>query len=322
MHNQWFNFAVLVLWLTMMSWLISQKVLPALLVGDPPNYPTILAAQRQQPVVGWLMLWNGERLGWALTRTKPLPHELTEIDSRIHFDQLPIGDMAPDWLRSMFQPLGQMRSKLPMDTVSTLVFDPLGRLCRFESAVQFQPKVDALKVKGSIDGGTLSLIARAGEFAYETEMPMPGKTMLTDSLSPQVRLPGLREGQRWTVEVYSPFRPPNSPREILQAEVEGRQPVRWEGRIVHAWLVVYRSDPGAAISPTEETRGRLWVHPDGTVIKQEARFFNATMTLTRLPERATRELASTVGNDDELGYDGVGRQTDGGRTRQEVSDSL
>ena len=42
MHSWRFNTAVVILWLATMSWLVKEKVLPPLLVGEPPNYSRII----------------------------------------------------------------------------------------------------------------------------------------------------------------------------------------------------------------------------------------------------------------------------------------
>ena len=89
MTSTWFNVAVVLLWLATMSWLITQKVVPALLVGEPPNYRTVVEAQQDDPLVGWSMSWNERKVGWAIHRTFPLPDDLTEIHSLVHFDHLP-----------------------------------------------------------------------------------------------------------------------------------------------------------------------------------------------------------------------------------------
>jgi hypothetical protein len=305
MHSRWFNLTVVLLWLTMMTWLIKQKVMPAMLIGEPPSYAEILDAQREHPTVGWTVLWDHHELGWAISKTNRLPHELTEINSLIHFDELPVGEMTPDWLRGILRPLGSMRSRLHMEAISSLVFDPLGRLNRFESKVQFEPNVDAFKIRGTIDGGKLSLTVRAGDFTYDKETRLPNSAMLGDAFSPQSELPGLREGQKWTVEVYSPLLPPNTPMEILEAKVEGKEPIQWEDRLLDAWLVVYRKDPGTRASRSNQTQGRMWVHPNGTVLKQEVRLFNAPLTLVRLSPKATDALAEQVGQNPALGYPAV-----------------
>ncbi len=292
MYSRWYNVAVVFLWLSTMSWLVTQKVLPSLLIGEPPNYQRILAAKRLTPVVAWSLAWNDRRLGWAVSSTSPGLNGLTEVNGCVHFDHLPLRDMVPGWLHEFLQPLDPMSNRLRMDARSSLVFDPLGRLSRFESAVGFQPKEDVITLKGKIEGPKLEITIHCGGGApYELELPAPRNAMLSDALSPQSHLPGLREGQRWTVETYGTLRPPTSPIEIVHATVEAKVPVVWNGGTIHAWLVVYRSDPGSALGSAGNPRGRLWVAPDGTVVRQEIMILNSTLTFTRLPDDEAARLA-------------------------------
>jgi hypothetical protein len=174
----------------------------------------------------------------------------------------------------------------------------LGRLSRFESAVAFQSQEPFVKVRGTIDGAKMSLWIRVGDIKpYETDVTVPRDAMLGDTLSPQSRLPGLREGQTWTVESYGPFRPPTSPKEILSATVESRLPLVWNGELVDAFLVVYRSDPGAAIGSAGATRGKLWVRGDGTVLKQQVFVLRSALTFVRLPERRAAGLIPMLDKD-------------------------
>lgn len=301
MHSRWFSLTVVLLWLTTMTWLVTQKVMPALLIGEPPSSSDILEAQEEEPIVGWNVAWDDRQLGWALSQTLKLPHGLTEVNSLIHFDELPIGEMTPNWLRGVLGPLGNRDARFRMDTRSTLVFDALGHLSRFESAVQFEPLVDAMKLRGSIDGSTLALTVRVGDFAYDKEVPLPNSAALGDAFSPQSKLPGLRAGQKWTVEVYSPLLPPNAPMNILEAKVERREPIRWDDQLIDAWLVVYRKDQGARASRSSDSEGKMWVHPNGTVLKQEVKLLNASLTLVRLSQEAAETLMIEVENDPVLG---------------------
>ena len=88
MYSRWYTAAVVILWLSAMSWLVIEKVLPPLLAGDPPSYRTILEARKRQPPVGWRMALNGRRLGWALCTTGRQPNGLMEVRSRVHFVHL------------------------------------------------------------------------------------------------------------------------------------------------------------------------------------------------------------------------------------------
>jgi hypothetical protein len=293
MYPRWFNVAVVGLWLASMTWLVMTKVVPSLLVGEPPSYPVILAAQRADPPVGWTMELDDRRLGWAVSATTPIPQGLTEVRSRVHFDALPLDEMMPDWLRNSLPPLGGLN--VPADSRTTLVFDPLGRLSRFESSVAFESQEAFVKVRGTIDGAKMALWIRVGDVKpYETDVTVPRDAMLGDALSPQSRLPGLREGQTWTVESYGPLRPPTSPKEILIATVQARDTLIWNGEAIDTFLVVYRSDPGAAIGSAGSTRGRLWVRRDGTVLKQQVMILRSTLTFTRLPDRGAADLATKL----------------------------
>ena len=62
MYPRWFNVAVVALWLATISWLIATKVVPSLLIGEPPNYATILSAQEVDPPIGWTIDWDDRRL--------------------------------------------------------------------------------------------------------------------------------------------------------------------------------------------------------------------------------------------------------------------
>jgi hypothetical protein len=297
MYPRWFDFAVVLLWLTTMGWLVTTKVVPSFLVGEAPSYPTILAAQRAEPAVGWTILWNERRLGWAVSSTKPMPQGLTEVRSLVHFDDLPLDQLVPDWLRTMVPPIGRQRLQVPVESRSWLVFDPLGRLSRFESSVRLEGQEPFVKLRVTVDGPKMELWLRVGDVTpFENhDLPAPRDAILGDTLSPQSRLPGLREGQTWTVQSYSPLRPPNSPNELLYASVESRVPLMWNGRMISTFLVVYRSDPAEAVGGAGEARGKLWVRPDGTVLRQQVMMFRAALTFLRLSEQEAALLAAKIG---------------------------
>lgn len=294
MYSRWFQIAVVTLWLATMSWLVTTKVLPAILIGEPPSHRTIVEAQRGQPPVAWDMFWNDRPMGWAVNTSTELPHDLTELRSRVHFDDIPLNSIPG--LGTLLGSARDRRVKLPMDVFSLLVFDPLGRLSRFESSVRFDPDVDAIKVRGVVDAGQLSLTIRSGDFTYDRQLAISPKSMLGDGLSPQTRLPGLRDGQAWTVELYSPFHSPDRPLEVLKVQVEGSEPMVWDGETVNAWLVVYRTDPGSGGRNAGAVRGKLWVRRDGLVLQQQvmAALFNSTLTFTRLPDNQAVALAERV----------------------------
>ena len=287
MYGRWFNFAVVVLWLVTMTWLVKAKVLPTLLIGDPPDHRKILEARQNEPPVGWQLRWNDRSVGWAMSATRALPEGDTRIVSRVHFDELPLGEMTPGWLRAFSRLLEKPSAKLETDARSVLTTDTQGRLARIESSIDFQPLREVISVTGVVEGSEMTVTVRSRDFSYKTDIAIDPKTLEGDSLSPRTQLPGLHEGQTWTVEVCSPLRYPNRPLEILQAKVERLEQLHWNGRAVRVWLVEYHDNPGYRLSSAKKPRGRLWVQLDGTVLKQEKAMFNSTMTFIRmLPDEA------------------------------------
>jgi hypothetical protein len=295
MNSRWFNTAVVMLWLSTMSWLVTVKVLPPLLIGDPPSYGSIVEAQKHNPPVGWRMSLSGRTLGWALSHTRPLPTGLTDLYGRVHFDTLPLEEMMPGWLRTLSRWIEQPADKLQMDARSVLTIDTLGRLAKFDSEVRLAPLKEAICVRGSVEGRILQLTVRTGGSTFSSEACLPSDSLLCDALSPQSQLPGLRLEQQWTVPVYSPLRPAKNPLEIVQAKVEGTEPVFWNGVMEDCWLVVYRNDSGSGPSGSQAPRGKLWVRRDGTVLRQQVLLFDAVISFDRMSDDEAVALARAAG---------------------------
>jgi hypothetical protein len=295
MNSRWYNTTVVVLWLATMSWLVWEKFLPPLLVGEPPSYSQVIDAQNLDPPVGWNVFWKSQQLGWALTDTKKQPTGLTEIRGRVHFDTLPLGAMAPIWLRPFVGLAKKPVDKLHMDASSELLIDTFGRLLRFESSVQLPPLIDMVSMRGIVEGGQLELLVRSGNQSFSHEISLPPKALLSDALSPQTRLPGLHVGQTWSVPIFNPLWPTKSPIEIISAAVEGTDPILWNGEIINAWLVVYRHDSGSGAGANQNVKGKLWVRRDGVVLKQETILFDSPIVFIRQTEKESAKLIETTG---------------------------
>jgi hypothetical protein len=296
MHGRWFNSGVVLLWLATMTWLVKEKVLPPLLTGEPPNYSKIIEAQENAPTVGWQILCNDQRVGWALSDASLQPNELTDIHGRIHVRSLPLTATMSSGLRAFLQLFAGRIDDLRMDAWSVLTIDQLGRLAQFESAVRVEPFQETISVTGTVDNGDqLQLQFHAGGASFHTEAYLPSHALLSDALSPQTQLPGLRTGQSWTVPVYSPLLPAKNPLEIIYAEVEGMEPIVWDDATQDTWLVVYRSEPKSVIGTNQAPRGKLWVRRDGTVLQQQVLFFDITITFVRLPDDEAAGLAERTG---------------------------
>jgi len=296
MQTRWFNTAVIMLWFATMSWLVKEKVLPPLIIGEPPSYSRIIEAQWHAPPVGWRVSFNNRSLGWAITDTKLQSTGLTEIHGRVHFDSLPLDEMMPGWLRALSRLIDQPISNLKMDARSLLIIDPLGRLVRFDSGVRLDPFKEMICVRGTVEGRQLQLMVRTGGISFANEAFLPSDALLSDALSPQSQLPVLRLGQQWSVPVYSPLWPAKKPMELVYATVEGTEPICWGDVMEDTWLVVYRNDPGSPTGSSQTPRGKLWVRRDGTVLKQQVLLFDSVITFNRLSNDDAELLAKSAGS--------------------------
>lgn len=293
MGSRSLNVAILLFWLSTMSWLTVAKIVPALRTGEPPNYRSILASQPRSTPVCWSILLEGRPLGWAASNTEYREDGLAQMYSRIFFRELPIEDVAPRWFAAVIRPLLDRTGPLDMEAVSRLDIDPLGRLIGFESRVRVAQIEDAVAVQGELEGNQLRIKVQSGDAVFHADP----NAMVGDALSPQTRLPGLRLGQRWTMPVYSPFRPARSAMEIIEAKVERAERILWDGRMVDTLLVVYRADSGSGPGVSRETRGKLWVRSDGVVLKQEVKLFNSRIQFARLPARQARAFTASLTGD-------------------------
>lgn len=287
MYSRWFSAAVVILWLSTMGWLVREKVLPPLLLGDPPSNRSILEARRGEPPVAWRLLCNHRHVGWAKSAAVRLDGGGTRIDNRIHFDDLPVGQFAPSWLRGIFHMVGgprKSRSGITTDVASTLTIDGRNRLSRIESTISFSPSGREITLRGVVEDGILKLNVRSLDISFKTQIPIDDDALLGDAFSPTVRLPGLYEGQTWTISVLTPLKYPHRSHSILQAKVEGFERISWNGRSTDVCLVVYRDNPGQSLAADTKPRGRLWVRRDGVVVKQEMSILNSSMTFVRLAD--------------------------------------
>ena len=302
MSSRWFNVAVVGFWLLTMSWLVREKILPSLVVGDPPTYRTILADRESRDTpVSWSILLNDVPLGWAEARNRVLDNGVTEMSSHVRITRLPLSEIAPGWMNSLMKLLSGSQEwselRLAVDAHSSLEIDPLGRPIGFYSRAllgdetslpaDVRPEGQAaagtvqVTIQGVIEGSQLKLKVRTGQLVYNTTAYLPPNALMADALSPQGRLPDLKVGQSWTMPVYSPLRPPTAPVELLHATVDRREPIMWHDQVVATFVVIYRSDPGTELSNNQVARAKAWVRSDGTVLKQELTLMSSRLTFER-----------------------------------------
>jgi hypothetical protein len=167
-------------------------------------------------------------------------------------------------------------------------------LTGFHSSLRVVGLPDAISINGQVKGSKLKIKVESNEIVPEFETYLPADAVVSDELSPLAYMTGLRLGQEWTVPVFSPLRPPDSPIQMLHAQVEARDPVSWQGEVKGAFRVVYRMDPGSALSSSREPNARMWVCEDGMVVKQEVNVLGSKLVFQRLPPDRAAELIQQV----------------------------
>lgn len=306
MSSRWYSVAVVVLWLASMTWLLTRKVLPPLLVGEPPSYHAVLATDGPSKPVGWNLSIGGDRIGWALNTIVHMPNETTQLRSRVRFDRIPLDRLIPGWLNVFLPVKNHAMIHMAVEAESVVTVDAMGQLVDIDSAVRLRsqtkaalrlkPSISVVRIRGTVDDNRLKLSVQAGDISWESDVVIQPEIMLGDHLSPQMRLPGLRAGQAWTVPSYSPLslEAMSKPIDILYARVEELTPIVWNGQTEEVWLVVLRTDETGGGGRDKNVRSRLWVRPDGTVLRQQAVILDGTLMFNRMTDDQSRELRDRI----------------------------
>lgn len=290
LQRPWFTPIVVVFWCVTSGWLLVEKILPSLAPGSPPGYQAIYTSDSGLIPVAWTVQWNDQPLGWAIAESQRTAAGGLLVDSRMHFDRLPLDEIVPAWTSLLVRKALPKGGGLTFDAYGRLNIDAAGDLRSFMSVVNVPGSTEQVQLNGTVDAGTVRVQVQAGEIRYETTRHLPERMMIGDELSPQATMPGLFEGRRWTVPISSPLRPGGAPIEILHAEVGPEETIYWEGRLVRVHPVAYREDPASHREP----RSRLWVDRSGRVLRQESLLLGATLAFVRRSDEAAARLAATL----------------------------
>lgn len=291
LQRPWFTPIVVVFWCVTSGWLLVAKILPSLAPGSPPGYQAIYKTADSGLIpVAWSVHWNDQPLGWAIAESQRTAVGGLVVDSRMHFDRLPLDEIVPAWTSLLVRKALPKGVGLTFDARGRLAIDAAGDLRSFMSVVNVPGSTEQVLLNGTVDAGTVRVQVQAGEIRYETTRHLPERMMIGDELSPQATMPGLFEGRRWTVPISSPLRAGGAPIEILHAEVGPEETIYWEGRLVRVHAVAYREDPASHREP----RSRLWVDRTGRVLRQESLLLGATLAFVRRSDEAAARLAATL----------------------------
>lgn len=288
MGNRIFVAVVVVLWTITMSWLFVAKILPPLDQGLPPSYRGLRAGTQAY----WRIHWNDHPVGWAANSVEGASHGTKEIWGRVLLKEIPLADLAPSLIASLVEKVGTIQ----LSAVSRVELDTLGNLSAFESKLSVND-LPAIRMNGRIDGSDLRLRIRAGDLVHKEDRHIPRGARLGSELTPDGRMPGMYVGRRWKSDVFSPFRPPTDPVELIEGEVVRTEVIRYEGGTESVRRVEFRRLSSAGVASENEIRAIVWVREDGTVLRQEVNMLDAKVRFDRVQgddaeQDVERELAS------------------------------
>jgi hypothetical protein len=283
MGNRIFVGVVVLLWAGTMSWLMVDRILPPFFQGEPPSHGRPV---RDEPIC-WQIEYQGEPIGYAVSQAVPGALDTTEVYSRVTLEKIGIRELAPQWMGSLVRGIG----KISVDTRSRLVLDSLGNLSSFETKIRLNDMPLVMRVWGRIEGPELRLKIQSGEITHELNYPVPSQSLLANELIPEPKLLQVYVGRKWQQEVFSPFRPPTSSMEIVQAEVVEEGKIEHRGESVNARTIEYRSLTAAGVAADKTLRAVVWVADDGMVLRQDVYLMNARLRFERCTEQPMIELA-------------------------------
>jgi hypothetical protein len=286
MGNRIFVGLVVMLWVGTMSWLMVARILPPFFQGEPPGHGVLI---RDEPVC-WQIEYDGRPIGHAVSQAIPGALGTTEIHSRVLLEGIDLGKLAPQWMSTLVRGLGD----ISLDTRTSITFDSLGKLSSFETRVWLNDLPLVMKVLGRVEGAELVLKLQTGEVTTESRQAVPARSPLANELIPEPKLLQVYVGRKWQQEVYSPFRPPSNPMEIMQAEVVEETWIAHRGDRVRVRKIEYRTLPPAGVASSNTLRSVVWVNDEGTVLRQDMYLMDARLRFERCSEPHMLKLAEEL----------------------------
>jgi hypothetical protein len=272
--------AILLFWSIAAGALFTRDLLPDLMIGTPPDLRTISRGQQSSKPTRWAIqvaedpaLLNLRLVGQAETKSALQADGWMWMTSNVVID-------AADLLKGgRFQTSHEER----LEVLSTYEIDPSGNLFAFRASVRAAEQPDDLMVlEGKVKGDTLEVQARGPLPIFNwgpRTLPYQARGMVQNTLGPMDRMPGLQVGQRWESRIISPL---TGRVETVRFEVARKAVITWGNSPVAALEVVARATPLSI---------RIWVRPDGVVLRQEVPFPFVRLVLDRLPEDGEAAVA-------------------------------
>ena len=287
MANKIFVASVIALWLSSMSWLVAVRILPSFGDGDRP----LAEGYEIGKAVAWRIDWAGADVGRAASVRIAGVGGTVDLHNRLRLEKFPLMYLTPSWMRFAMGEIGDMT----FDAATRIEFDSLGNFSSFHSRIKLNDLPSALKLSGRIKDSYLELKVSAGSLTHFAPVYLPDSKALSESLFPAARLPNLKIGRHWKEEVYSPFRTPDHPTELVQVEVIGVEPMEYGGILSRVLRVEYRAISGTGVPEKSRLLAVSWVDPeDGDVLRRDMVIGNTKLRFERLPDAEAEEVGEKL----------------------------
>ena len=274
------------------GWLFISKILPTIVSDKPPGYQSKYASPEHTKTVAWFIKLNGTTVGSAVSTVEPTPFSTATVWSNLQLNSLPLSDLLPPWVRTLLKvDRATLHTTIELDVWGRMKIDSRGELREFDSVVKIPGIQQYVFLHGDIDAEkqvTVSL--QSGDLQYETKRYIPNNFSIRDELSPQANMPGISQGQRWIVPIYSPLRPSKQPIELVYAHVAGKETLRFDNQSITTDIVNYRTTPDDHRQP----RSRIWVDPHGQVLQHESIILGERLLFLRSPESVALSLKNRL----------------------------
>lgn len=285
MGGKLYTSGIVLVWLLVMSWLVSERILPAFFRGEPPRS---LGSQQTTPVA-WHIQADDKPCGIAVVQAVKSEYDVMTVHSLVSLDRIPWPKSAPIWMSAFKSSIGS----LSVDMRTRIGFDTLERLADFETKFLIDDQTQPVVLRGEINGGKLKLKVKAASITKTFEHAWSHDGIIASEMMPETKILGVYPGRKWQKEVFSPIGSPHRPIELLQVEVAPSERYEFDGKIYRVNPVEYRTAERVGTSNAERLRARVLVAENGEVLKQQIYFMGSSLTFTRMNDQASEAMAIT-----------------------------
>jgi hypothetical protein len=213
------SWGIVAFWLVMMGLLVHQEVLPALRLGEPASYRSLLAQQRGPKTVRMGIYAFDRRLGTSVSTVRPQRDGSTQV---VNQTEISLGFLPTTGAR--LTPLTTVTSE------SEAWVSPLFRLQSF--SLRVRSALFAVEMRGVVDGEELIFSVWSGGQTQTARIPFDPEMPIGESLGPIWPSGNLKVGRQWGINLLDP-RDLTLSQALVEVVGEGRRV--WQGKVVRTY---------------------------------------------------------------------------------------